>query len=281
MKKILVTIFILAFSTQIFALSTFEDDIKKRSSVQNLTKFFIQNEFDQGIKLYYQGKVAQAYQSFQKACTNGYAFSCTYLAALYSNNHHATQQQIQSLFQRGCELGDGTGCNHLGFLYENGKTKDYNLAVRLYRLSCDLGESLGCYNLARLYKEGAKEDISFLSKAAELFEKGCNDDNAASCTDLGYLFEEQGYLDEAIFFYDKGCRLGNPEGCGFAGMFYQKQGNTRANDYWIAGCKMGNEISCNILQNLKTNTQPTNQPIDKSPKVQTDQNSKDKPKNKK
>ena len=67
--------------------------------------------------------------------------------------------------------------------------------------------------------------LSSLAFANSELERQCNNGNARSCNNLGYLYEygngiRQDYK-KAREFYNKACEMGNALGCGALGGLYQ------------------------------------------------------------
>ena len=87
--------------------------------------------------------------------------------------------------------------------------------------------ALGSPAADKAYNQGrALDDAKKYSEAAPLFDDGCNQGNAKSCTDLGYLYSS-GYgvakdPGKAAALYRKGCDGGNALGCRDLGLAYER-----------------------------------------------------------
>ena len=95
---------------------------------------------------------------------------------------------------------------------------DYQKAAQFYQKACDEGEALGCLNLGVLYQvgKGLRQDYK---KAVQLHQKACDGGEALSCNGLGALYaEDKGVrqnFSTAKEYYGKACDLGLQLGCDY------------------------------------------------------------------
>lgn len=93
---------------------------------------------------------------------------------------------------------------------------DYQKAAQLWQKACDEENALGCGGLGALYAEGkgVRQDYQ---KAAQLFQKACDGGEALGCNSLGILYKYgQGVrqnFSTAKEYYGKACDLGLQLGC--------------------------------------------------------------------
>ena len=62
---------------------------------------------------------------------------------------------------------------------------DYQKAAQLYQKACDEGNALGCYNLGVLYHNGKGVNQDY-QKAAQFYQKACDGGGAKGCSSLGF-----------------------------------------------------------------------------------------------
>ena len=93
---------------------------------------------------------------------------------------------------------------------------DYQKAAQLWQKDCDEGNGFGCSMLGALYYDGQGVKQSY-QKAAQLYQKACDSGEAGGCLGLGYLYQNgQGVrqnFSTAKQYYGKACDLGLQLGC--------------------------------------------------------------------
>jgi hypothetical protein len=101
---------------------------------------------------------------------------------------------------------------------------DYAKAVDLFNKACHAGSAASCVNLGYMYENGqgvTKDD----SHAAALYSEGCDAGNALGCVNLGTLIESgQGVARDdshAAALFSKGCDAGIADGCSSLGNLYR------------------------------------------------------------
>lgn len=89
-----------------------------------------------------------------------------------------------------------------------------SLAFANYGLErqCNNGNAWSCVDLGYLYNfgEGVKQDYK---KASELFGKSCEMGYAVGCYNLGIYYYNRRDYNTAMEFYGKACDLGEQKGC--------------------------------------------------------------------
>jgi len=102
---------------------------------------------------------------------------------------------------------------------------DYQKAAELWQKACDDGNTGGCSGLGFLYAngKGVKHDYQ---KAAQLFQKACDGGEALSCNGLGALYAEgkgvRQNFSTAKQYYGKACDLGLQLGCDYYRILNEK-----------------------------------------------------------
>ena len=186
---------------------------------------------------------------FDKGCSLKDGNSCSYLGRLsfYSGMSFST---IREQFKQGCSYGDGIGCNNLENIFKITGEINKN---SYYKRSCKLGNSLGCYNYLELIYRG---DILYnkdeVSKALNILDKNCKNNDTSSCTKLGTLYTDYrkiiSYDDKkAEKYFKKSCYLDDMEGCNnLAYYIYEKRDHDYINSYnnLYKACIMGFSASC-------------------------------------
>jgi len=101
-------------------------------------------------------------------------------------------------------------------LVESGKEAynkgDHQKAAELWQKACDSEEARGCFNLGILYVDGQGVNQDH-QKAAELWQKACDSGEAGGCFNLGVLYENGQSFSTAKQYYSEACDLGLQFGC--------------------------------------------------------------------
>jgi TPR repeat protein len=110
--------------------------------------------------------------------------------------------------------------------------------------------------------EGVEAEKTDPEKAVQLFQKGCDADNAGSCVNLG-VFQEQGKgtpkdVKKAIDSYKKACNLKSGLGCRNLGVVYENPADGEvdkdaARHSYEAACQYGDTPGCGNLGVLYMN----------------------------
>ena len=141
-------------------------------------------------------------------------------------------------FRKACDLDYAEGCDALGFNYLKGIGVPKDAAHALHRYEAG---------------EGVARD---LKRAAELYSKGCDLDDADSCVYFGMLTEAGTGVPRddaaAAQIYSKGCDLGSGYACLDLGRLYEKgsgvsRDDEKAKDFYKRGCDKGVADSCTRL----------------------------------
>lgn len=170
---------------------------------------------------------------YEKACGAQYAKACSALGKLLLHNPDIKDPVEGVKFvKEGCDLGDAEGCVELGVVYydgipgEVGAAVDKNIgrAKEIFIDTCDKKLGLGCYKLGVMYDagEGFNADPK---KALELYRKGCDYLDGASCGMIGHRYLKGGggvmkSSTEAVRHFELGCEHGDNRSCREMADFY-------------------------------------------------------------
>ncbi|MBE3605845.1 sel1 repeat family protein [Campylobacter sp. RM13119] len=112
--------------------------------------FGANTNFDEAVELYKDGKFAQAYTSYNRACGEGVKKACTMNAIMLFN-------------------GDGV-------------KKDNEQAERIFTKMCDENEPMACAKLAEMQAYGlTKDKIKDEARTRALFKKACEGGYEPAC----------------------------------------------------------------------------------------------------
>lgn len=89
---------------------------------------------------------------------------------------------------------------------------NYQKAAEFYQKACDEGIASGCATSGVLYAggKGVRQDYQ---KAAEFLKKGCDGGIAMGCGNLGIVYAKQRNYSTAKEYYGKACDLNLPLAC--------------------------------------------------------------------
>ncbi len=131
---------------------------------------------------------------------------------------------------QGCATGASAVC------LEKGLSRyeiDPEVVFEHFRAACDGENAAGCTNLGYLYRDGTGVAQDY-ARAAALFEEGCDGGDAPGCTKLGFLYGTgTGVAQDdarAAELYKEGCDGGHANGCTILGFLYDN-GTGVAQDY--------------------------------------------------
>ena len=227
-------------------------DIKK--SIQLYKKKCEMNKISSEIDCYRAGKYiyygyenpqnidkTQAIEYLNKACDEGSAAGCLFLAKIYSGK--LDNDKAIEYSNKGCNMGDGPSCTYLG-IYFMTKENKYNSFVwakakgyfgrgnRLNKEKCfnknstlfDI-EGRNCYYLAESYDVGIGVK-SNMTTARTLYEKACDLKFEKACTKAGKFYLEGDTVkknpEKANNYFYIGCLMGDPDGCAQANIDHKK-----------------------------------------------------------
>ena len=156
------------------------------------------------------------------------------------------------------------GCHRLGDYMEAFK-KDMQKARKVYENNCNehnYGKS--CFKCGIYYHLGRGGAEKSDPKAYEYFEKGCNSDHFAACTNAAMMLHSErikhgaNTFVKAAEYLDKSCSGKDHEACYYLSSYYLlgREGIpkdlNKALQYAEKGCDMGNMAACsNISQMYK------------------------------
>lgn len=145
-------------------------------------------------------------------------------------------------------------CAYLAYLYP---TKN--------ELLCFLNQGDKCYAAGLDYQKGTDAIKKDENKAIKYLEKGCELNNAKSCENLVFYFNEENEkrnLAKAFKFSKKACQLDNVKGCFIIGLMYSTgTGATldlnKANEYIDKSCRLSPSFCTKIAKDtLEENKSP-------------------------
>jgi uncharacterized protein len=140
--------------------------------------------------------------NYARSCSAGTGRYCTALGIMHLRGQRVTRDEALALefFQRGCEHADDLGCVLAAEHYLNANPNDARAAALLQR-GCDLGTSrapaaprpspdylFSCTELAALYEQGAAGLARDETRAADLYQHGCDSGLGQACENLGALY---------------------------------------------------------------------------------------------
>ncbi|MDR3157945.1 MAG: sel1 repeat family protein [Zoogloeaceae bacterium] len=204
------------------------------------------------------------------------------LGASYENGDEIKQDYSKAarLYEKSCNNKNGNGCDSLGELHAqgNGVEKNSKTAHALYEKaftyrvqSCANEEDINrCYNLmGRLYENSdfVRRDYA---KAAQLYEKSCDNENGEGCSGLGMLHEEgsigktdrkkaEALYEKAFLHHLKACDTKDSKICLETAEAYEEGDGSLRQDYAKAAalyekvCAKENGSGCERLGNLYEN----------------------------
>ena len=145
-------------------------------------------------------------------------------------------------------------CAYLAYLYPTQN-----------ELLCFLNQGDKCYVAGLDYQEGTDSVKKDENKAIKYLEKGCELNNAKSCENLVFYFNEENEkrnLAKAFKFSKKACQLDNVKGCFIIGLMYSTgTGATldlnKANEYIDKSCRLSPSFCTKIAKDtLEENKSP-------------------------
>lgn len=145
-------------------------------------------------------------------------------------------------------------CAYLSYLYPTQN-----------EILCFLNQGDKCYAAGLDYQEGTDAIKKDENKAIKYLEKGCELNNAKSCENLFFYFNEENEkrnLAKAFKFSKKACQLDNVKGCFIIGLMYSTgTGATldlnKANEYIDKSCRLSPSFCTKIAKDtLEENKSP-------------------------
>jgi TPR repeat protein len=199
---------------------------------------------------------------YKKSCRYEDAQVCNELGDMYhygSNIVSVDYEEAVEYYKRSCELEDGKGCNNLAYMLNKGRgiKKNNWTAIRLYKKACKYEEMEACYNVGSMYYHGEGTKRNY-ANAAYYFEEACTNGIGAGCNDLGYMHEHGKYVrastHKAISYYSSACDMGEASGCKNLAYLREQKGHLKpAKQFYIKACTLGDNYSCNRLENFLGN----------------------------
>lgn len=214
--------------------------------------------------------------AYQFGCDKGGARACSTLAGLHENDLLAQDPgKATDFYRKSCDLGQTNACERYGnALYRGiGIPADREAALSVFdsickkwssscwqsdgirnmpmwEVLCDTGDGNQCLRIGEALSR-ADAPIYDPSKARTFFEKGCNREIGAACTEVGNGFWNANVRDVegALRFYERACNLNEVDGCTALGARLAGWPNIPADEPKAArafakGCALGDVRSC-------------------------------------
>lgn len=160
-----------------------------------------------GVELF-QGKsvpkdIPRAITFMEKGCKDGNLVACKNLAVIHQQGLEGVTVDLEKAFEFGTRAcGDGrfdqgeesdvaAGCSIAGELALEGKgtTKDGKRAIELFTTACQRAAD-HCFDLARAHETGQGGLEKDPKTAREIYTRGCDAKNLASCNNLAGLLDD-------------------------------------------------------------------------------------------
>ena len=154
-------------------------------------------------------------------------------------------------YLKSCQNGDGQGCRNMATLYLKGLgvKKDANKAFEYVKRGCELNNASSCTKLGNIY-----DDNKMYQKSAEAYMKGCQLNSGVSCNNIGNMYMHgQGVVKNYALsenFLNKALQLGYNAYNNLGFLYYKKGDDAKAKEYYIKGCDLKGTVACNNLAML-------------------------------
>lgn len=111
-----------------------------------------------------------------------------------------------------CEEKNDSACFRIGEKFRI-LERDNKTALEYYLKACDTGHLDGCTYAGILTAAKGKQYSPEWKKAAELFQRTCDQNQEMGCFNLGALKYKEGRQKAAIKYFKKACDLGHQTAC--------------------------------------------------------------------
>lgn len=152
----------------------------------------------------------------KQICNNSHKKDCSVIGEIYNDHFYgygtkADRKKAIKILAKSCELNDSRSCLKLGTLADK---QDYPIgegitfvkkARDIAQKGCDSNYAMDCYVLALLYFEGYGNFERDRSKAKEYAHKACDMKHAGSCIFIGINGDTN---EEIELAHKKACILG-------------------------------------------------------------------------
>ena len=161
--------------------------------------------------------------SLQRACRGDIDKACYNLGVLFSEGKGVPVDlgRAGGAFKRACDLQLGSACRQLGLIFgQRGPWYDARSAADLFGRGCEFDDALSCTFAgdAHLNGIGVNQDVG---KAKSAFEMGCAQKEAQACHQLGHGWRTGRWGEtnpkRAATAYQVGCTQGHSASCTFLG----------------------------------------------------------------
>ena len=210
--------------------------------------------------------VAAAVPWYRKACELGHGRGCGGVAALRFNAREITVEQAKALFQKGCDLGSGISCLSMVRILTPDTPAEIGEELRRRGLELLVAgcarEGRFCGDLGMFYLKGHAVAQDF-ERARDLFQNGCDDNDARSCYYLGQFFMAGAAVEKSLprsqALFEKSCSGGHGVACTLRGVLEidgkeptDEESHAHGRTWFDRGCKLGDGRGCFLsTQNSK------------------------------
>ncbi|MGS0896013.1 tetratricopeptide repeat protein [Burkholderia stagnalis] len=131
----------------------------------------------------------------------------------------------QATLVEACRTTDPSRCEQAGLRYVTAATESLDHAADLYARGCDHRDVASCIRLGIMFAKGDGVEMDWVA-AAQRFEQACVLSDGAECTNLGLAYESGEGVERdtgrAAQLFDKACRSGRAPGCSNLATAYMK-----------------------------------------------------------
>ena len=218
--------------------------------------------YEEGEKLYNEGKYEKAIEFYKKAIDAGNGAAANNLGNIYYNGNGVEQNYDEALkyFRKGAELGNRVATSNVGHCYRwgDGVAQDYVEAMKWLKKSSDMGSSWAMNVLGDMYLRGEGVDENN-EEAMKWYRKGAEAGDYEAMANVGYMYNwgkgvEQNY-EEAMKWYKKAADGGNTWAMDNLGSMYSngqgvEQSYEEAVKWYRKGAEAGYAWSMNHIGDL-------------------------------
>ncbi|WP_162627745.1 trypsin-like serine protease [Erythrobacter sp. KY5] len=191
----------------------------------------------------------RAFTAFSRACELDSLDGCASVARAYRKGDGVEQDVVRAneLARAACDKGGGLACRDIADQIASADTENLRVdeLVALYTRACFAGDAWSCSSLPSY--SGFDDALPSHPGKAELFERGCQLDDAFSCIRRGEiaLSADSGYRNfpAAMPYYDRACYLQPDRLCWGAQVLRQEPIESDA-------CQFGDNSACARLAEI-------------------------------
>ena len=214
MKKILIVMFIVFFTTASALCGEFEKTLKKAEQGN------VNAQYDLGWKYFFGQGIVQDRKLgvywWKKAAEQGNADAQFNLGFMYYDGRGITQDYLQAVYwwEKAAEQGNANAQFNLGLMYDEGQgvSRDYKQAAYWYTKAADQGIAKAQLNLGLLYKNG-QGVVQDYKKAVFWHTKAAEQGHTVAQYNLGLMYVD-GYgvprdYKQAVYWFTKAAEQGD------------------------------------------------------------------------